>query len=727
MAGMSQTPSGASRRRLRSWPVAVALLLSSAASPAAAQTPTTTGTPAGQDPVRLRLPTVTVTAQKEPEDKQKLPVSVTAVSAETIRSAGIVFVSDAAIYAPNTYFTEFTARKLSTARFRGVSSSPGNPGITTFIDGVPQFNTNSSSMELIDVDQIEFVRGPQSALFGRNTLGGLINITSGRPTSGAWTGRVELPIANHGGVTARGTVSGGIVPERLSASASFAHASRNGYTTNAITGNDLDERAAFSGKGQLLWTPESAWEARLIVSGERARDGDYGLHDLDALRQAPFQAARDFEGRTDRGIFSTTVQARRTGSSLVITSTTGIVRWTTEDATDLDYTPFSLVTRTNAEKDIQFTQEVRAATAENAALALSNRASLHWQAGLFVFTQRYDQRATNRFTAGAVQPFAFSQTSPLAELDDAGLGLYGQGTVTLDERLALTAGLRIDYESKTANLQSFFDPAIAPPALVDADRSFSNVSPQLAATYQVRSDTMAYATFGGGFKAGGFNPASPAGLEAYDEEHTWLLEGGVKRSWADGRMTTNASLFYLVWNDLQLNVPDLTLPSQFYISNVAGARSKGLELEVSARAAPGLDVFGAFGNTSAHFASRSVSNGVSVDGNRLANTPSYTFSAGAEYSRSLNQAATVYGRAEMAVYGAFQYDDANTRQQDAYSLANLRAGVRGANLFVEGWMRNAFDTRYIPVAFAYPGFAPSGFVGEMGPPRVFGITGGVRF
>jgi iron complex outermembrane receptor protein len=238
---------------------------------------------------------------------------------------------------------------------------------------------------------------------------------------------------------------------------------------------------------------------------------------------------------------------------------------------------------------------------------------------------------------------------------------------------------------------------------------------------------MAYATFGGGFKAGGFNPASPAGLEAYDEEHTWLLEGGVKRSWADGRMTTNASLFYLVWNDLQLNVPDLTLPSQFYISNVAGARSKGLELEVSARAAPGLDVFGAVGNTSAHFASRSVSNGVSVDGNRLANTPSYTFSAGAEYSRSLNQAATVYGRAEMAVYGAFQYDDANTRQQDAYSLANLRAGVRGANLFVEGWMRNAFDTRYIPVAFAYPGFAPSGFVGEMGPPRVFGITGGVRF
>lgn len=89
-------------------------------------------------------------------------------------------VSDAADYAPNTFFHEFTARKLSNPRFRGVGSSPNNPGVTTYIDGVPQLNANSSSIELMDVDQIEFVRGPQSALFGRNVLGGLVNVTSAR-------------------------------------------------------------------------------------------------------------------------------------------------------------------------------------------------------------------------------------------------------------------------------------------------------------------------------------------------------------------------------------------------------------------------------------------------------------------------------------------------------------------------------------------------------------------
>src|SRR5687767_2189477 len=84
-------------------------------------------TPAADDPLRFKMPTVTVTAQKEPEDRQKVPVSVTAVTRETLEAAGVRWVSEAAIYAPNTVFTEWTARKLSNARFRGISSSPNNP------------------------------------------------------------------------------------------------------------------------------------------------------------------------------------------------------------------------------------------------------------------------------------------------------------------------------------------------------------------------------------------------------------------------------------------------------------------------------------------------------------------------------------------------------------------------------------------------------------------------
>src|SRR5436190_15129756 len=142
------------------------------------------------------LPTVIVTAEKEPADVKEVPASVTAVTAATIREAGLSAVTDAAIFAPNTVFTEFTARKVSNARFRGIGASPGNPAITTYIDGVPQLNSNSSNIELLDVSQIEFVRGPQSPLFGRNTLGGLVNVTSTKPSMSGWSGSAFVPFGS---------------------------------------------------------------------------------------------------------------------------------------------------------------------------------------------------------------------------------------------------------------------------------------------------------------------------------------------------------------------------------------------------------------------------------------------------------------------------------------------------------------------------------------------------
>ena len=101
--------------------------------------------------------------RKEPADAQSLPLSLTTVAKPTLQNAGIDIVSDAGAW-PNLQFSEFTARKLSNARFRGIGASLANPSITTLFDGVPQLNTNTASIDLVDVDQIEFVRGPQSAL-----------------------------------------------------------------------------------------------------------------------------------------------------------------------------------------------------------------------------------------------------------------------------------------------------------------------------------------------------------------------------------------------------------------------------------------------------------------------------------------------------------------------------------------------------------------------------------
>jgi iron complex outermembrane receptor protein len=659
-----------------------------------------------------------------------VPVSVTAVPSTTLLDAGVGIVSDAGVYSPNTFFTEFSARKLSNARVRGIGSSPANPGVTTYFDGVPQLNANSSSIDLLDVEQVEFIRGPQSALFGRNALGGLVNVSSRRPSLDKWQGTFSAPFANASYAEVRGAAGGPIVDGKVAAGVAMSWAQRDGFTTNAITGNTLDTREAFSAKGQLLFTPAANWETRLILNGERARDGDYALQDLGSLRRTPFTAARDYEGYTHRDVFATTINNRWEGSRMALSASTGFVKWETEDATDLDYTPLPLLRRNNAEESFQFTQEVRVASAANVPLRLSDAVALRWQAGVFLFTQNYDQNAVNTFSPFVLSPFlpfTIEQTSPRSALDDVGLGLFGQGTLALNDRVDVTAGVRFDHESKDGDLATSFSPMIAPPTQVTASRGFSNVSPQVAVAYRADDRVTVYAAATNGFKAGGFNPASPPGSEAYGEEHTWNVEGGVKTLLAGGRVALNASVFTIDWNDLQLNQPNPFVPGQFYITNIGGASSRGVEFEAQARVHPSVDVFGALGYTRARFDDDSTSSGVPVGGNDIPYTPTATATVGTQVHRRLSNGIEIFGRAEMVSYGSFKYDDMNLEGQDSYALTNLRIGGRGKFLFVEGWVRNAFDTRYIPVAFAYGPLAPSGFIGEMGRPRTFGLNAGVTF
>jgi iron complex outermembrane receptor protein len=185
-------------------------------------------------------------------------------------------------------------------------------------------------------------------------------------------------------------------------------------------------------------------------------------------------------------------------------------------------------------------------------------------------------------------------------------------------------------------------------------------------------------------------------------------------------------VFFIDWDDLQLNVPNPFVLGQFYIFNVGAATSRGVEFDVTAKATSMLDVFASFGYTDATFASGTESMGQDVSGNKLPYTPDYTALLGAQLNRSITSSITGFLRGEAVLSGAFEYDEANSRRQDAYSLVNLRAGARHKYLFGEVFVRNAFETRYVPIAIPYP-FAQSGFIGENGRPRTFGVSFGVTF
>jgi hypothetical protein len=181
-------------------------------------------------------------------------------------------------------------------------------------------------------------------------------------------------------------------------------------------------------------------------------------------------------------------------------------------------------------------------------------------------------------------------------------------------------------------------------------------------------------------------------------------------------VAASAAVFSIDWDDLQLNLPILAV-ARPVLHRQRGRRAQpGHRVRAAGAAARRRGRVRRVRLHTRTVRRGSVSGGQSVADNRIPNTPEYTATLGAQLSRAVRPGILAYGRAETVFYGAFAYDEANLAEQDAYAIANFRAGARGRLLFAEAWVRNAFDTHYVPVAFAYGGLAPSGFIGRERPP-----------
>jgi iron complex outermembrane receptor protein len=678
------------------------------------------------------LPSVIVTGQKEAADVLSLPVSDSAVTRTTLDDAGILAVKDASFYAPNTFVNSFTARNTSSPFMRGIGGDNLNPGVTTFIDGVPQLNGYTSNIEFVDVDQVEFVRGPQGGLFGRNTAGGLINITSTRPSS-IWTGQVAGQYGNFNYRDVRGSVSGPTGLEGLSMGLAGGYSARDGYTVDDFTGRRQDGREAEFGKGQFLYAPSERFELRVILTGEHDSDGNYAFGDLNYIRAHPHHINVNFDGGFNhRDLIAPTLLANYHGDSVEIASITGGLWWKNRGVTDLDYNAgptAPLDVEDNKEQQYQFTQEVRVASAKDKPITLGDHAALSWQSGVFFFTQDYQKDVVYNLPGQGYIDHANS------DLNDWGAGVYGQAKLTLWEQLDLAAGLRFDSEDKHADLASSLVipqfPAGNSSAQGSFSRSYNALSPQLSAAWRLATNRMAYLSAANGYRAGGFNPP-PAASREFGPENTWNYEAGYKAKWLDGRLETTAALFYIDWRHIQIDQADPY--AQYYVSNGGSADSKGVEFAVKYRPLSGWDLFGGIGYTDAEFLSGSAAYNTllgankSIGGNRLPNTPSVTGNAGTEVFWAPCKEATLYARAEVDVIGDYEYDPSNAQKQSTFCLANFRAGVRGNHWFAEGWVNNAFDTHYVPIAIPYStGPGSSGYIGESGAPVTFGVRAGLKF
>ena len=271
---------------------------------------------------------------------------------------------------------------------------------------------------------------------------------------------------------------------------------------------------------------------------------------------------------------------------------------------------------------------------------------------MFLFTQNYEQDAINSYAPFVVAPIRAQPALAASELDDFGVGVFGQGTVTFSDRLDLTAGARVDYENKSATLETLLRPGDRACAPRSTPRRASRTSrrrcragvPRCSPTRRSMRRSAA-AT-----RPAGSTRRLAAGSEAYGEEHTWNFEGGVKTLWAERpRLGQRRGLLHRLGRPAAERARTRPCPAQFYIANVGGAISKGVELEISARAAPGP--------RPVHRASATRTRGSATAASRAASTSRATRSrtrpttrpAPACSTRARSARATLHGRADVGV------------------------------------------------------------------------------
>ena len=680
------------------------------------------------------LGTIEVTAEKRPDYLQTVPISLSVLTPETLDTAGIGSIKDASLRVPNLHITELTARRTSFPFMRGLGSGQGDPVVTTHIDGVPQLTFNTTNIDLVDVERIEFLRGPQGTLYGRNTLGGVINIITRKPTAekefDAAAAFGEFSLQRY-----EVNMGGPLLSESAMLRLSGSFERRDGYTRNQITNSKVDDREAFFGRGQLLIFPSDDLEIIFSAYGEHDRDGGFALADVGDLRNQPFRIANDFEGFTDRNIASPALTLNYYGDAVDFVSISSYEYWDATEESDVDFTGFDLLQRRTEEEQGQVFQELRIKSADGAEIEIGEVGDLEWLMGAAFFYSKFEHdSATINRPALSQRPIDLTDTATY-ELDDHGIGIFGQTTLTILDRVDVTTGLRYEYEEKQADvdLRAYDLTALAPlpPQIVNKDsftKDFNALLPRFAVACRVTSEATVYANAAKGFRPGGYNRnIFPEGGLRFDEEESWTYEAGFKSTWFDNRLRLNMAAFYIDWDDMQLDVPIPAQSGRFFLDNVGEARSQGVEVETIARITENLDVFGGIGFTDAEFKDYvDPVTGRDASGNNLPNVPEFTWNAGIEARKSFAGGVDGYLRAELVGVGETAYDSDNTARQNDYVIADFRIGIRRGPLRVEGWVKNAFEEEYVPVAFGIPAqfqqLIPSGFVGVSGPPRAVGMT-----
>src|SRR5690554_3202992 len=587
-------------------------------------------------PLNQQLEEVTVTAQKQEENLQQVPVSVSHIPEQEVRHLRLWQARDFGGIFPN-FYASHSGDGRNVMGIRGITTTSYDPAVAVYVDGVIQFGLDNYSNGLLDVERIEVLRGPQGTLYGRNAMGGVINIITKKPTSQT-RGFAEVGFGNYGLSRYSLGLKTALVPNKLFLGASGLYEKHNGFFTNVFNDSDYDRRNTLIGNYYLRYLASPYWSFTLNFKHSGVRNhGAFPLAgSFDQAMEEPFRLNQNTLTRMVDNVTNGSLVVDYAGDVHFSSQTSFQSNYRIyEDPIDGDFSPLDIVSVVNNygkdwNKVSVWTQELRLSSVEN------GHSKISWLAGLFGFISDDPVKQGTYFGENGdmygSQPYSTLVTTNRGKSN--GIALFGQGKYQVSERLDLTLGLRYDRENRELTgggefLMEGMDPMVIQPDTT-GKVNFNALSPKGILSYHLLDEQLLFLSYSRGFRAGGLSQVtgdpSQSALLGYDPEFSNNFELGLKNEFLENRLRWNVSAFYTTVRDIQ--VPQLILPEAFVVTTNEGElTSMGLESEVTALMGRNLTVSWNAGVTDAEFEELIVAgeqDNESLKGNKQLFTPEFT-------------------------------------------------------------------------------------------------------
>ncbi len=680
------------------------------------------------------LDEIIVTAQKKEELVQKIPSSITALGAKQVNAFGLWNTKEITGIIPNLYSADPGDGRDATS-VRGIATSSYDPTVATYIDGVNQFSLDTYIPSLFDIERIEVLRGPQGTLYGRNAMGGVINIITKQPTN-TTTGFTDIIIGNYNKKRISAGFKTPLIKDKLFFGASLLSDKRDGFYTNKFTKSPYDNQNGFSGNYFLKYIISNRWDINLNFKHHgNENQGPFPLvfGTEDALSN-PYRLNQNSTTTMKDKTTNTSLSIHYAGTGFNFSSQTAYqqnYRYYTNPI-DGDFSPIDAISIINNYGN-QW-NNIKVLTQDFKFSSNNSNSKFKWTAGAFLFYQDAPVKQATRFGKDAnlmmIGDSLFTIFSTSTTLKK-GVAFYGQASYAINNQLNIRFGLRNDYENQSASVMGQYqhDPSnklytTTPDTL--GRTNFNALSPKLSLDYQVNNNSVWYGNYSRGFRAGGLSPLSSdpsqPPLLGYLPEYSNNFETGIKNNWLNNKLIVNLSLFYTRVTDAQ--VPSLILPDAITITkNTGQLTSKGMEAEIFAIPAKGLFLQYSFGTTNARFDKLDIaSQGSSVNlaGKRPIFSPNATSLLAAQYSYALNTKLKIMTRAEWKYIGTTYFDLANNIEQSPYHLLNAKTGIETEKIALYFWAKNLAGTKYISYGYDF------GAV-HLGDPAIWGSSLSFKF